>query len=142
MSQVPLPRDDFTYNLPASGTDQSAWSDEEKIGVVRLWSGDQPQGKALVADTEIQHLLDVEAPDVYRCALAVLDLMEARLVQLDVSGPAGQAQRAQRTQQIAAYRDRLRTRLTGATNPKTTISATDSYPDRAFTRGRWDNTRT
>lgn len=142
MSQVPLPRDDFTYNLPASGTAQSAWSAEENIGVVRLWCGDHPQGKALVADTEIQHLLDVEEPDVYRAALAVLDLMESRLVQLDVSSPAGQAQRNQRTQAIASYRARLRTRLTATTNPKTTISTSDRFPDRAFTVGKWDNSRT
>lgn len=139
MSQVPLPRNDFTYNLPDTSTSEADWSEEEKIGVVRLWCGDHPQAKALVADTEIAHLIQFVSPDVYHAALAVLDLMENRIVALDASSPAGQAQRNQRTQAIAAARARLRTRLTATTNPKTTVAATDTYPDRVFTLGRWDS---
>lgn len=138
MSDVPRPQDPGGYSYDLATT----------IGQVRLRCGDHPQARALLADPEIQYVLDQVTTDLDAAAIECLDLIEARIVASDSNTAGTSVQRGQRIDAIRGLRDRLRRKVAGRQRVETTgrtrsevtdLSADSEATQPVFRRGQFDH---
>jgi hypothetical protein len=115
-----------------------------EIGQVRMRAGDVYQNAAIIADEEITSLLADFGSDLDRTAIAVMDLMETRLMAGDGNSAGQTNQRSQRLDAIRQARQRLRLKMSAAKGPVVTgINKSEKLPSDSnspiFRRDQWDS---